>query len=113
MQSGKNQGSQSLTAYGSMMQASTYGLAIPTYYGCTTGALLAIWAANFRQGPSDKKGKASKKGATGYTENITFLGGTNPAVSPLQFWVNNGKYPLNFVTHTFTGAGPWTIPDAN
>ena len=113
MMSGKNQSSQSLTAYGSMMQASTYGLAIPTYYGCTTGALLAIWAGNFRQGGSVKKFKQMKKGMTAYCENITFLIGTNPILSPLQFWVNNGKYPLNFVTQTFTGPGPWTITDSH
>lgn len=113
MMSGKNQSSQSLTAYGSMLQASTYGLAIPSYYGCTVGPLLAIWASNFRQGGSVKKFKQMKKGITAYCENIDFLIGTNPILGVLQFWVNNGKYPLNFLTQTFTGPGPWTITDAN
>ena len=110
---GKNQSSQQLTAYGSMLQASTYGMTIPVLYGRTISALLAIWAANFRQGGSTKKLKQAKKGITAYTENIDFLLGVNPILGVLQFWVNNGKYPLNFVTQTFSGPGPWTITDAH
>jgi hypothetical protein len=107
MMTGKNQSSQQLTAYGSMLQASTYGLTIPVIYGTTISPLLAIWAANFRQVGSTKKFKQLKKGITAYTENIDFLIGVNPILGVLQFFVNNGKYPLNFVTQT----GSFTISD--
>jgi hypothetical protein len=113
MMTGKNQSSQQMTALGSMLQASTYGMTIPDICGTTISNLLAIWAANFRQGGSTKKFKQLKKGITAYTENIDFLIGYNPILGVLQFWVNNGKYPLNFVTQTFSGSGPWTITDAN
>src|SRR3984885_15600573 len=113
MMTGKNQSSQQMTALGTLLQASTYGLTIPDICGTTLGVLLAIWVANYRQAPSNKKGKASKKGPPGYTENIDFLLGYNPIMGVLQAWVNNGKYPLNFVTQTFNGPGPWTITDAH
>jgi hypothetical protein len=104
MMSGKNQSGQAPTAFGSMLQASTYGMTIPVIYGRTISPALAIWANNLRQAGSSKKFKQLKKGITAYCENIDFLLGKNPILGTLQFYVNNGKYPLNFVAYSF-GAG--------
>ena len=113
---GKNQASQQLTAFGSMLQASTYGMAIPVIYGMTQSPLLAIWAANLRQGGSLKKFKQMKKGITSYCENIDFLIGKNPIQGVLQMWNNGALYPLTFMVYS-TSAGrskaahsPFLIP---
>lgn len=114
---GKNQASQTPTAFGSMLQASTYGMTIPVVCGRTLSPLLAIWANNLRQGGSTKKFKQMKKGITAYTENIDFLLGYNPIFGVLQMWNNGAKYPLNFVTYstavTSGGSASVTISDAN
>lgn len=119
---GKAQASAQPTAIGTLTQASTYGMAIPKIYGCTLSPLLAIWAANLRQGPSDKKFKnfiAKLKGQSGYIENIDFLLGSNPIIGVLQLWNNGATIPLEFFTCTTTsnpfvevensGSGPWLI----
>jgi hypothetical protein len=116
MQMGKNQASQRPTAFGSMLQAATYGMAIPQIYGRTQSPLLAIWAANLRQGGSTKKFKQMKKGITSYVENIDFLVGHNPVMGMLQLWNNAAPIPLNFVEATFTagaGRGSYTVPDSH
>ncbi|MBS1803506.1 MAG: phage tail protein [Acidobacteria bacterium] len=117
MQAGKNQASQKPTAFGSMLQASTYGLVIPEIYGRAQGPLYAIWAANLRQGGSTKKFKQMKKGVTAYCENIDFLCGKNPILSPLQAWSNGTLYPLTFTswstTATAGSSGVFTVPDSH
>src|ERR1700735_2683733 len=101
---GKAQSRQRPTALGTMLQASTYGMTLPTYYGTTRAALLATWAANLRQGGSDKKGK--KKGVQTYVENIDFLLGSNPIECVLQTWNNSTKFPLDFLVYRVApGAG--------
>lgn len=105
MLSGKNQGSVQPYAYGSLLQAATYGATVPTVFGRTQSPLLAIWTANLRQGGSAKKFKQMKKGVTAYCENIDFLLGHNPIPGVLQMWNNSTKYPLTFTTYTTTVSG--------
>jgi hypothetical protein len=100
---GKNQGSTRPTALGSLLQASTYGMTIPNIIGTLRCAFLAIWAANLRNGGSDKKGKKSKKGPPTYVENIDFLLGSNPILNVLQIWNNASRYPLDFLSVDFVG----------
>lgn len=76
----------------------------------TQSPLLAIWAANLRQGGSVKKFKQLKKGITAYVENIDFLLGHNPIMGVQQMWNNGSPYPLNFVSLQFVSEAPWTIP---
>lgn len=58
MFSGKSAAQTKPTALGTMIQASTYGMVIPTIYGTTQTSLLVIWAQNLRQGQCiGKKGK--------------------------------------------------------
>jgi hypothetical protein len=113
MISGKNQAGTQPYALGTLLQAATYGMAVPTIYGCTLSPLLAVWTANLREGGSNKKFKNAKKNVTTYVENIDFLLGHNPILGVLQMWNNGGTIPLAFTTQTFTGAGPWTITDSN
>jgi Putative phage tail protein len=113
---GKNQGAIKPTAMGSMLQASTYGATIPTIIGQTQSPLLAIWAANLRQGGSTKKFKQMKKGITTYVENIDFLLGHSPIMGVLQMMVNGGLYPLNFTSQSFTASGgraSFAVSDSN
>lgn len=98
MLSGKAQAATTPTALGSLLQASTYGATIPNIYGMTLSPLLAIWAANLRQGGSVKKFKQFKKGITAYVENIDFLLGANPIVGVQQLWINGANIPLLFGT---------------
>ena len=105
MMSGKNQASQQLTAFGSMLQASTYGLTIPVIFGLTQSPLLPIWAANLRQGGSTKKFKQMKKGVITYVENIDFLLGKNPILGALQMWNNGALLPLTVVKWNYVGPG--------
>lgn len=109
MSLGKAQAAQAPTALGSMLQASTYGATIPTIYGMTLSPLLAIWAANLRQGGSTKKFKQLKKGITAYVENIDFLIGANPIIGVNQLWINGGTIPLTFVSASNGGIAPFTI----
>src|ERR1700735_2727959 len=104
MSVGKPQAAQSPTALGSMLQASTYGATIPTVYGMTLSPLLAIWAANLRQGGSTKKFKQLKKGITAYVENIDFLLGANPPIGVNQMWNNGATIPLE-ITSAVVGSG--------
>jgi hypothetical protein len=117
LQIGKNQAAQQPTAFGSMLQASTYGMAIPVIFGRTQSPLLAIWAANLRQGGSTKKFKQMKKGLTAYCENINFLIGKNPIMGVLQMWNNSALYPLTFTDYSVTtgnfGTSTFTVPDAD
>jgi hypothetical protein len=114
MLSGKTQASVQPYAYGSLLQAATYGATIPIIFGRTQSPLLAFWTANLRQGGSSKKGKAGKKGVTAYCENISFVGGHNPILGALQIWNNGTKAPLNFTTYSATlSGGSITVPDAH
>ncbi len=115
MMSGKSQGSTQPYAYGSLLQASTYGQTIPVIYGMTLSPLLAIWAANLRQGSgSGKKFKSLKKNSVDYCENIDFLIGHNPIIGINQMWNNGATIPLNFTSYTHTGTlSAVTIPDSN
>src|SRR5208282_128651 len=121
MGGGKNQASTRPTALGSMLQASTYGLAIPVVYGLTQSPLLAIWAENLRIGGSGKKGKSSKKGGPEtYVENVDFLLGHNPILGVLQMWNNNDQYSVNLVSASILPSGsmgvygqPYVIADAH
>src|SRR5260370_35117282 len=112
---GKSQSRTKPTALGTMLNASTYGATIPTIFGTVKSPLLVIWAANLRKGGSGKKGKlAKKKGAPPtYVENCDFLIGSNPIEGGLQAWLNNKRYPLNFVRYdtTIPAGRPVTIPD--
>lgn len=94
------QSSAKPTAFGSLLQSSCYGNAIPKIYGMTQTTLMAIWAANLRQGPSNKKLKnffAAKKSGPEYVENIDFLVGHNPIYGIGQLWNNGSLYPLTIV----------------
>jgi hypothetical protein len=115
MMSGKSQAGQQPYAYGSLLQAATYGLTIPVGYGMTISPLLVTWAANLQQGGSGKKGKGGGKkgGQPTYVENITFLLGHAPIVGVNQMWNNGATIPLAYTQQTFTGPGPWTITDPN
>ena len=106
----KNQAIQRPTAMGSLLQASTYGATIPTVYGMTQSPLLAIWAANLRQGGSIKKFKQLKKGITAYVENIDFLLGHNPIRGVGQVMNNGGNMPLTFTSTAFSpGINPHIV----
>lgn len=96
---------QKPTALGTLLQAATYGLTIPTVYGTTQTSVLAIWAANLRQGSCHGK---KKKTPPQYVENIDFLIGSNPIEGVLQVWENSNKYPLNFMSQRFTSYNPPT-----
>jgi hypothetical protein len=113
----KSQAQQRPTAQGSLLQASAYGATIPVIYGQTQSNLLAIWAANIRQGGAGiKKFKQLKKGITNYCENIDFLLGHNPIMGVLQIVNNGSNTPLNFTKQSFAGAGArqaLTITDSN
>ena len=117
MQMGKSQASQKPTAMGSLLQASTYGAAIPIIYGMTQSPLLAIWAANLRASAVNtlKKLKQAKKGTSQYVENIDFLLGHNPIRGVFQFWVNGSPWPLTYTKQVFTvafeGSPQLTITD--
>jgi hypothetical protein len=116
---GKSQGSAKPTALGTLLQSSTYGSAIPSIYGMTQTPLLAIWAANIRQGASQKKLKqfisGKKGGQVSYYENIDFLIGHNPITCVNQVWNNGGLYPMTRVTVTMMpdayGSNTFTIDD--
>lgn len=101
----KSQGAKQPTAYGSLLQSSAYGSAIPIIYGQTQSPLLAIWAANLRQGGSGKKKKALLKGAPTYVENVDFLLGHNPIMAVLQVWNNGSLLPLNFLLNQSQNSG--------
>jgi hypothetical protein len=105
MLSGKSQSGTAPYAMGSLLQAATYGATIPVIYGTTMSPLLAIWAANLRQGGSTKKFKQLKKGITAYCENIDFLLGHNLILGVLQMWNNGGTIPLNYTSVTFNLSG--------
>jgi hypothetical protein len=104
-----------------MLQASTYGMTIPSIIGTTKAAFLAIWAANLRIGGSGKKGKGKgKKSPPTYVENIDFLLGSNPIQNVLQIWNNGARYALDFLSVDFVGlvggqdfAPFYTITDPN
>lgn len=116
----KNQGVTKPTALGTLLASSTYGATIPVGYGLTLGSLYPIWAANLRQGPSDKKLKnfllTSLGGTPTYMEAIDFLIGHNPVMGVMQMWNNGSPIPLNFISVSLGGAGtqnPYVISDSN
>lgn len=115
MMAGKNQASQQPTAWGSMLQSGSYGQPVQENFGRTKINLFPTWANGMREGGGGKKGKSAKKGVTSYEENITFIRGVNPLVTPLQMWCNGSKYPLEFTSTTFvyTSSGVITIGDPN
>jgi len=104
MQGFKSQGAQKPTAMGTLLQSSAYGATIPTGYGMTQSNLLAIWAANLRQGGGTKKFKQMKKGIVNYVENIDFLIGHSPIRGVLQMMVNGSNFPLTFTSQSFSAA---------
>ena len=80
--------------------SSMYGSVIPSVFGRTRSPLSAIWANDLKKHSSGKKAK--KKGVATYSQAVDFLLGTNPIISPLRFWVNNGTtYDLTFTDYTF------------
>jgi hypothetical protein len=113
----KSQSAQRPTAMGSLLQASAYGATIPMGYGQTQSNLLAIWAANLRQGGGrTKKFKQAKKGVTNYCECIDFLLGHNPIRGVLQVMNNGSNTPLAFTEQSFSQAGgrqSLTVSDSN
>lgn len=114
MLAGKSQGAQQPSAWGSMLQVGSYGQPIAENFGRTKISLWPTWANGMREGGSGKKFKNAKKGITTYEENITFIRGVNPSVTPLQMWLNGGKYPLEFTTLTFgyENSGQIWIPNS-
>jgi Putative phage tail protein len=115
---GKGMSIHKPTALGTLMQAATYGMTIPTIYGTTQSALLAIWAANFRKGHCrGKKGKnKKKKSPPQFLENIDMLIGSNPIEGVLQVWENADKWPLNFLKYDYAvpaSTRTVVIPDAH
>src|SRR6185437_14957317 len=116
MISGKTPASQRPTALGTLLQAATYGLAIPTGFGTTQTSILPIWTANLRQGScrGKKKKLLKKKSPPTYVENIDCLIGSNPIEGVLQIWENGKRLPLNFVKYDFSpvfNTRAVTIPD--
>ena len=113
----KSQSAQRPTAMGSLLQNSSYGAAIPVIYGMTQSNLLAIWAANLRQGGGNtKKFKQIKKGITNYCENIDFLLGHNPIRGVIQVQDNGTNFPVAFTSQSFSGSGgrqTLTVTDAH
>lgn len=113
----KNQSAQRPTAMGTLLQSSAYGATIPNGYGMTQSPLLAIWAANLRQGGGNtKKFKQMKKGITNYCECIDFLLGHNPIMGVLQVINNGSNLPLNFTSQSFASAGgrqSFTVADSH
>ena len=113
----KNQAGTKPYAMGTLLQNSAYGSTIPVVYGQTLSVLLAIWAANLRQGGgSIKKFKQIKKGITNYCENIDFLLGHTPIMGVLQLSYNSGWFPLEFTSQSFTSVGgrqTFTVTDSN
>jgi len=109
----KGQAQKQPTALGSLLQSSAYGSAIPVGYGMTQSVLLAIWAANLRQGGSIKKFKQFKKGITDYVEDIDFLLGHNPIRGVNQLMYNGGLIPLTFTSQSFSydGSGSVEVTD--
>ena len=102
----KSQSQQRPTAMGTLLQSSAYGSTIPVGYGLTQSNLLAIWAANLRQGGGNtKKFKQVKKGITNYCENIDFLLGHNPIRGVIQVLNNGTGYVVNYTSTTFSSAG--------
>src|ERR1035437_4973717 len=106
MISGKSQAGTAPYAYGSLLQAATYGVAIPVGYGMTISPISATWTANLRSGGSGKKFKNLKKSINAYCENITFILGHSPIVGVNQLWNNSATIPLAYTSQIFTGAGP-------
>src|SRR6266446_6558305 len=88
------------TALGVSFQQSTYGAAVPVYYGTTRGSLILIWAANLRQAAQATKGKGKARrpkdptSQPNYVENVDFLIGHNPIATPLSLWFNQAKLEL-------------------
>ena len=113
----KDQAAQRPTAMGSLLQASAYGATIPVGYGMTQSNLLAIWAANLRQGGAGiKKFKQVKKGITNYCENIDFLLGHNPIRGVIQVQDNGTNFPVAFTSQSFSGSGgrqTFTVTDSH
>ena len=102
----KSQSAQRPTAMGTLLQSSAYGSTIPVGYGLTQSNLLAIWAANLRQGGGNlKKFKQVKKGIINYCENIDFLLGHNPVRGVIQVINNGSNTPVNYASATFSSAG--------
>ena len=98
-------------------RTTAYGAAIPVIYGMTQSNLLAIWAANLRQGGGNtKKFKQIKKGITNYCENIDFLLGHNPIRGVIQVQDNGTNFPVAFTSQSFSGSGgrqTLTVTDAH
>jgi hypothetical protein len=118
MISGKTPASLRPTALGTLLQAATQGLTIPSIHGTTQTSVSAIWAANLRQGScrGKKKKLLKKKSPPTYVENVDFLIGSNPIEGVLQIWQNGKKLPLNFVKYDFSpvfSTQSVTIPDAD
>ena len=91
---------------GTLLQSSAYGSTIPVGYGLTQSNLLAIWAANIRQGGGNtKKFKQVKKGIINYCENIDFLLGHNPVRGVIQVMNNGSNTPVNYTSASFSSAG--------
>jgi hypothetical protein len=111
MGKGKNQSATKPTALGTLLQASTYGMTIPSIIGMTRSPLLAIWANDLRQvGGSGKKGNKGKKGGPPtYVESIDFLLGHAPLRAVLQMWSNSTKYPMDFASQLFDPPYAWTF----
>ncbi len=113
----KNQAGTKPYAMGTLLQNSAYGSTIPVVYGQTLSGLLAIWAANHRQGGgSTKKFKQIKKGITNYCENIDFLLGHSPIMGVLQLGYNSGWFPLEFTSQSFDSVGGrqnFSVTDSN
>lgn len=107
-------------AFGIMLSTSVYGSAIPSIYGRARVPMKLIWSNNLRKGSSGKKLKSKKKGPPTWVENVDFLIGSNPLLSPLQVWdTQNTKNALNFVKWTGTAVtsgadkATLTVPDTN
>jgi hypothetical protein len=120
MSLGKSHGPQQPSALGTLINASTYGMTIPTIYGMARGAFLPIWAANLREGDSGKKGKGFLGHLFGlhvptYVENVDYLIGSNPIEYIGQIWSNNtNRYTMNIIKVRFQLPAPThTIVDSH
>src|SRR5580698_9264517 len=100
---GLKHSSQSPTALGAMLSASSYGMTIPRIIGTTKSPLLLTWLQNFRQGSPNAAllavigqhlGKKGNKKTSDYNANVDCLLGYNPILGVLQGWVGQAKIPL-------------------
>jgi hypothetical protein len=85
----KTQASQETTYSGVQVTTCLYNTAIPLLYGKRRAQGHVIWYGNFGPGPSNKKGKAGKKGITTYQANLDCIIAFGPIWGILNTYNNS------------------------